>query len=137
MDSNRHSDAAASQWQNKAKSSPAAPSPNPKSIANNSRSNDSHRNAPWTPEKATWQAASEEQQPLSKEKVSTKTDETRNVAKLVAKLNSVRRENPAEALAVIDSILRRESRSSSGEPEEPASGTQGEAAKRDSPTPPM
>jgi hypothetical protein len=139
MDSNIHS----ATWQNKARSSPV-PSPNPKPMANNSRSNDSHRSATRTPEKSTWQAtpekanrqaASEEQQPLSKEKDSTKTDEKRNVAKLVAKLNSVSRENPAEALAVIDSILRQESRSSSGEPEEPARGTPGEAAKRESPTP--
>lgn len=38
-----------------------------------------------------------------------------SVAKLVAKLNSISRDNPAEALAQIDSILRAESKSSSGD----------------------
>lgn len=44
------------------------------------------------------------------------TGET-SVAKLVAKLNRISRDNPAEALAQIDSILRAESKSSSGDVE--------------------
>lgn len=42
------------------------------------------------------------------------TGET-SVAKLVARLNRISRDNPAEALAQIDSILRAESKSSSGD----------------------
>ena len=58
--------------------------------------------------------------------------EKENVSELVAKLNSVNRENPTEALAAIDSILRQESRSLSGEQEQPVRGTT--QAKRESPT---
>lgn len=42
------------------------------------------------------------------------------VAKLVAKLNAVRRDNPSAALAQIDAILRAESQSSSGDRQERA-----------------
>jgi hypothetical protein len=46
---------------------------------------------------------------------STATTSDNYVAKLVAKLSAVRRDNPSAALAQIDAILRAESQSSSGE----------------------
>lgn len=61
---------------------------------------------------------------------STATGEA-SVAKLVAKLTSVSREDPERALRMIDSILRAESRSSSGQPGSRAGSRSGSRASRE------
>lgn len=117
--SSAHSDVAAF-WQNKARASSPIPTPNLKSMSNYGYISS---------------CSGSRGSSLGKGKISKKDYDKKNMEKLVAKLNSVNRDNPTEALAVIDSILRQESRSSSGEPEEPVRGTLGETTKRESPTP--
>jgi hypothetical protein len=78
------------------------------------------------------------QQPQRTEEKSGNTNGTdrKNVSKLVAKLNAVNRDDPQEALALIDSILRQESRgSSSGERGQHALEAAAPAPQRESPNP--
>jgi hypothetical protein len=75
------------------------------------------------------------QQPLRTEEklASTNGTDRKNVSKLVAKLNAVNRDDPQEALALIDSILRQES--SSDERGQQALETAAPAPQRESPNP--
>jgi hypothetical protein len=69
---------------------------------------DAQQRSMWRPQSAPLSNAAEIERSGSEG-----TGESASVAKLVARLNAISRENPAEALARIDSILKAESKSSS------------------------
>lgn len=96
-------------WQEKVDSSPKpTTSEAPMTLLDRSEDHGTRANPTWSPEKAKARLS-----PMPTFDTKVDPGDKRNVSKLVAKLSAVSRDNPAEALAQIDSILRQEGNSNS------------------------